>query len=258
MSNRTLLQLLAGAVILMTGCSDKQEPDTSQPLSGPFPYTLQNWDCGEWITLESPLDSEPFYCWPEGDLLFGSQVCKKCKSNRIVEIRTNREKILLIEDFNKTDCTKHEWIKGISGAAYATPSIRAGDAAVIYWENHLYIYWIQYIEDDGISFKWISISKDQFTQSTKLFWNTLSWQKHQAKDYFICNEKLQVPFHVHYHLNKIVLTIRYPLRYGELWDDDENTPYYIAVIREEDIDKNQIDLSHYRFKLWQDGMGDKR
>jgi hypothetical protein len=181
------------------GCADKHNQNIEVIISDPntiSPCFNQNWDCGKWTPVKENISDIRFYMWKTEERLFGCQICEICLSTRIVDMKTNQEKLFPSPEYQQSGCAKHTWVAGISDEVVQTEELRSGDAIVVYFNKKVYFLWIDNILSNGITdYKYAELSPNAYIKSiSKIQWDKLSWQKRQNKNCFLCDKDLQVSF----------------------------------------------------------------
>ncbi|MHC4157441.1 MAG: hypothetical protein ACYSSO_00025 [Planctomycetota bacterium] len=285
------LALLTVVLAICLLCSCRQNPGGVVEDSNNFSSSIlcwdQSWECGEWEPLE--LDStESIRTWDAinaGDGTYWS-ICDNCGSIRIFDIGSKKERTLLSPRSRLRPCDykwaaglsekqlvlygfdpivgEHKWIAGLSRRSFDL--IEAGDVLVAQQGNYLFVFMIQNIlgvalDDQRVEYRVARFGVgDRFP--IKIDLSVIKWKTSKSyKAFPIGGRKIE------FDLFPTILTNNKP-RFVEIFYDQ----YYggsdgpeavmgsnvakIAIIHKDDLAGNSIiDLRQYRFKSWEDGMG---
>lgn len=233
-----------------------------------FPRWEQSWDCGNWTAIvnEPPYKEVVTMTTRRGKVLYQS-FCGWCKSRRIVDPDTKRQRILLSPKARNEAC-EHRWLPGISQKTLEP--LEAGDALVVVYREQMYFLRIQELIRPIDSPEGCASALCEFTKiglgsglDTEIDFRRLSWKKGTAI------EVLPIPEHpVVFYVDSAengdespVMLFEYDAYYGHSYGPDARAyedSAHIAVIHKADLQKNSVvDLAAYPFKTWEDGLSNK-
>ncbi len=165
----------------------------------------------------------------------------------------------------------YEWIAGIYAASVRNDSIKEGDILFIIDRGRMYAVWITRLFDafkyeDKLSYKFAVVSSSG-DLPTKVNLGKLNWKSHTATEeipyadrtlHFITDMEI-----VNNQLTgRSFISIEYDDFYG-CYGGPPNYPdcpiaAHIAIVDKEYIAENNIvDLTKFRFKTWDDGLGNR-
>jgi hypothetical protein len=265
-----LLSIVILAVIV-NGCADKSATTPDLVISDPnrvFNCWEQKWDCGDWIPLKEKPDRSTYMRWKVKGDWFGCSVCEYCSANRIIHLGDNKERILYNLLTSHKQC-KHLWKKGTSEES--SDAIKKGEGFAVCSKGRLCIALVEEVEnsvsDDGtdnsyMRYKYAEIRRSDVEESSvKVRLNQLLWKTAECKKYFMFWNDIGIPVDFFYleEESQDAFVIRYPARYGgsKAYDNVDSSLYKVAIVDKKEINKGVVDLTKYRFKSWQDGMGNK-
>lgn len=241
--------------------------EDSNDFASSIPCWKQSWECGEW----SPLRRSPMahvFSWEAIDVGEGKyvSVCRKCESDRIMDFKMIKEKIILSSRPNAKDCN-HEWIAGLDRKS--TDLIEAGDVIAVQQRQQLFIFMIQEISGVSLDDQEVKCKVAMFDLegkwTMKIDLSKMGWKKETARKALpIDKGGIEFDlFRIDWTNNKPkFITILYDLCYGGFYSPEHlvvsNDITKIAVIHKDDMKASSIiDFRQYRFKSWEDGLGNK-
>jgi hypothetical protein len=281
--------LLASLLCSCSLCSCRRNPEgiveDSNNFSLSIPCWEQIWQCGNWKPLESNLNGE--WVFYEGN--WGMSICDNCGSIRILDFGNKKERTLFspTSRFRPSEYEwtaglsqrqlalygfdpifgEHKWVAGLSQRSFDL--IEAGDILVVQQRNYLFIFMIQEIsgialDDQEVRYKVAKFSlKDKWP--VKIDLSKVNWKERKNhKALPIAGRGIEFDLFPTVWTNDkpTFIEIFYDQYYGgsdgpeAVMGDDVAK---IAIIHKDDVQGDYIvDLRRYRFKSWEDGLGNKR
>lgn len=254
--------------LFCTGCSDESpSPFYIEKPEEYFPCWEQDGSCGKWNPIDEQIPEDSCQVvLTVGDRKLGKSLCEKCQSIRIIDLEGKRWRILESDYFESMKPCEHRWFRGTN--SQSVEPIQKEDLLVLYYKHELYLVQItDYNEDGDFRYKIAQVRKDQVSEEGRLFLETSDWknkkgQKHQYMDVFhvlkfsdtqvVTNVFIRLPDWTYY------FRIWYPYSYGGPYnpEDELSDIAHIAIIRKADLENSKtIYLKQYRFKTWEDGLG---
>lgn len=288
--NTVLLLTLLGVCLT---CSCRRNPDgiveDSNSFSLSIPCWEQSWKAGKWETLTLELDD---MIW--NSVVFLSKesvrlsICDNCGSVRVLDFGNKKERTL----FSSTSRFKpseyewtaglserqlalygfdpivgeHKWIAGLSRRSFDL--IEAGDVLVVQQRQHLFIFMIQKISGYALDNQEVRYKIAKFSLKDKcpirIDLSKVKWkEKKNHKAFPIAGRGIEFDlFPTIWTNNKPrFIEIFYDQYYGGSYGPEAvvgDDTAKIAIIHKDDLaDVSIIDLRHYRFKSWEDGLGNE-
>lgn len=258
--------------LFLFGCEphtdgDEEQPDSNNAVEPPrlFPCWSQSWQCGDWRPLTYQLDAgeciESYT--PDGKLLIRS-MCGWCQSVRLVDPDERTERIILSFEGRVKQC-EHRWEPAMHTRSF--DPIRQGDMLFVVYGKQMHV-----LEVEEYSFfgQQISYAIAQVTDTgrfpTKVDLKKLIWRSGSASN-SICVGSRKVDFgvgRVDIRGNgnpEEFVTISYDDYYGMMGSSTTVThrlPAHIAIVHKPNIENSPVvDLTEFRFKTWEDGLGNR-
>jgi hypothetical protein len=237
----------------------------SSDFASSIPCWKQSWECGEW----SPLLRDPnayVLSWEALDLGDGKylSICRKCDSDRITDFKRKKVKIILSWRPHAKTCT-HEWVAGFGRTS--SDLIEAGDVVAVQQRQRLFIFMIQEISGFGLNNQEVTCKVAKFDLKgkcpIKIDLSKMKWKEKTARNLPIDKGGIEFYlFPIDWTNNELkFIIILYDLLYGGFYTPEHlvgNNIAKIAVIHKDDMKTSSIiDFRQYRFKSWEDGLGNK-
>lgn len=273
--------LIIFMLIALAACDKKEiiiEPGTSIEPEEFFPCWGQTWKCGEWLPLERNLED-----YPEDTLSlkrtfdsnfrvvdeFFVSVCDLTNDMRLIDPKEKTYRIIKGLPHKNHVWRRYSWIAG--EMFDCRDPISEDDILIVVCESNMYAVWITRVfdswkyDDYDVSYK---IAQFNMTEEncSALDLGSLKWStfKRQEDIYFGNRYLLVYVNHLkHPVTDEYILSFQYDRCYGNktikgVYPPD--TPLaHIAIIHKDDYEYDEpIDLRHFRFKTWEDGLGNKR
>lgn len=268
MKFNTLVFLLSFLIFsLACGCDRKEEQsqaNTSRNVDTAFPCWEQSWQCGKWFPLTHKLDHAKVLEGetPDGKLLFLS-TCDLCDSIRLVNPEAMTERILLSPKGRAEEC-KHTWSSSVHNHSF--DPIKKGDAIFVAFGKEMYVLLVEsiFFPSNKISCKIAKItSTGEFVRRIRL--GELTWKRIEAEDNVAVGSRW-LPFYNSSLIDsndnvEYFLSITYDRYYGSLggasaWRYDPSSR--ICIVHKSYLESNsEVDLAEFRFKMWEDGLGNR-
>lgn len=274
-------------------CSCSRDPGgivvDSNNFSSSFPCWDQSWKAGDWETLILELDD---IIWDS--IVFLSKesvrlsICDNCESIRILDFGNKKERTIFSQTsrFQPSEYEwaaglsekqlalngfdpivgKHKWIAGLSRRSFDL--IEAGDVLVVQQRHNLFIFMIQKIsgialEDQEVRYKVAKFSlKNKWP--VKIDLSEVEWkERNKHKVLPIAGRGIEFDlFPTSWTNDKpMFVEIFYDQYYGGSSGPEAvigEDVAKIAIIHKDDlVGDTVIDLRQYRFKSWEDGLGNK-
>jgi hypothetical protein len=254
--------------LLIFGCDSRtnemqEQPDANNTfdLAGLFPCWNQTWECGEWQPLTHKLDSAECIegCTPDGKVLIMS-LCQWCGSLRLVEPEQMRERMVLSFEARRNAC-QHVWRPAFASSSF--DPIRQGDLLVVLSGQRMYVLVIKSFSffDEELAYD-VAMLTDIGRFVTKVDLKRVPWRSGTAAD-SIGIGCLEIEFVVErvqasdMRILEEFVCIKYDNYYGVM-GRSKATPSHIAIVHRSDIgDDSVVDLTQFRFKTWEDGLGNR-
>jgi len=267
--HKFILFLIALVFIYTSGFKNsRKQMDTTcvTDSNKAFPCWNQSWRCGKWEPLTYKLDARDILDGrtPSGKLLMIS-TCGWCNSIRVVDPENIKERILLSLKGRIKHC-KHRWRPAIH--SFSFDPIESGDALFIIYDKQMYALIIETIFTGFLDTQKISYKIAKVTNSasfpTRIHWKKLSWQSQMGKHHIPVGNRI-----ISFATSSIskedkddtkkYLDISYDNYYGSLGRPTEPKELlHIAVVHKSYLENNDIvDLTKFRFKTWEDGLGSR-
>jgi hypothetical protein len=235
--------------------------EDSNDFRSSLPCWEQSWECGRWVTSESyPKTEDAVYIFTADDKPLLMSVCEWCNSIRVVEAQNKIERIVLSPKGQKERC-RHKWIAGLHNWSFEP--VRSGDALFIIYNNQMYVVKVRQViwHEQKVICDLAKVADPNGILTTVNLGN-LTWQKLEAiREISICNHTIAffTPFDDD-DMNGSI-TIHYDRYYGcsygpEASQDSQNA--HIAIVQRAYLETNSVvDLTKFRFKTWEDGLGNR-
>lgn len=228
----------------------------------PLPCWDQSWDCGDWHPLDYILDQQTcFYTNMAGKTVLWSG-CRDCSSQRLINPENWTERIVLSYEGMIKNC-KHNWTP--STHAWSLDPIEQGDALIIVYKGHMYVVLIGKISvyADKVQYKIAEVPSSR-ELPLKINLNNLGWKKEHAKDKIPLADR-EIAFSTHEFdpgdgaKPREVLCVWYDYYYGGPTPNSKLcVPVHIGIVHRHDLPEYPIiDLTKFRFKTWEDGLGNR-
>jgi hypothetical protein len=238
----------------------------SSDFASSIPCWEQSWESGEW----SPLLRDPnayVFSWEALDLGDGKHlsVCRKCDSDRLMDSKGKKVKIILSSEPYAKDCN-HEWVAG--WGRKSSDLIEAGDVVAVQQRQRLFIFMIQEISGASLDDQEVTYKVAKFNLKgkcpIKIDLSKMGWKEKTARNLPTYKGGIEFYlFRIDWTNNEPkFIIILYDLIYGGFCGYDHlvagNDIAKIAVIHKDDMKTSSIiDFRQYRFKSWEDGLGNK-
>lgn len=258
-------------IMLLFACDSRREE--SQDRSGEnipikpakiYPCWNQTWECGDWYPLDPKLN--PDRCavgqTADGNYLMRS-MCLLCQSLLIVDPDKETQRIVLSFEGRAKQC-EHRWRPAVHTSSF--DPIRQDDILFVIHGKQMYALAIK-----GFSFfaEQFSCSIAQITDTgrfpakvdlQKLQWSssngTVSVRVGSRKmQFFIARVELAGDAKA-----EDFVTISYDHYYGMMGGPEAvpREPAHIAIVHKSDLANDSIvDLTRFRWKMWEDGLGNR-
>lgn len=253
------------AALCVTGLQKKARLETGTTTTEPdkvFPCWNQSWKCGDW----RPLTHMP----RRGEVTNESMatgVCGWCSSIRLINSKDRTERIIRSFRSRLNPC-KHRWTSGLHHKS--VEPIESGDALFIIYDDHMYALMVQKVfthlgHGKNISYKIARIT-DRGDFPTRINLEELSWKSQTAEGQIPIGDR-KIPFD-NWRVTpadgsdaRDFVTIAYDNFYGG-WRGPSATTHetsaHIAIVHQSDLESNRfVDLTKFRFKTWEDGLGNR-
>ncbi len=265
----------------ISGCKVDMEPVPNDGASSTkpeeiYPFWNQSWKSGTWRPLTyEPRPESYIYCKPdprrcpipaESTGTFYYSRCQSSGNIRIIDKDRKMERIIL-SGREEISIIKPEWKPAISNGPLAP--IRKGDALFMICKNEMYVVLIKTIspdQEDTMTYGFAAIPKDEGLP-TEVNMNKLQWRMQTGtKEIRFADRTLR--FYTGHSLprkgfSQIEVSISYDNYFGWYTGAPLEYPWetplaHIAVVDREYLEQNNlVDLTKFRFKTWEDGMGNR-
>lgn len=227
---------------------------------------LQHWNDGFWspssetATIRTE-EMVPFFTQDEQKYLWVS-LCRNCESVRIIDPNNRTERIIMSPQARTKQC-KHIWGPLISRDSFEL--IKPGDIIFVLYKGQMFIFKVTSMAGNNLVDQIIVYDRANISSGceiTRIKLDTVKWQKKCQTKTGIPVDHREINFTVSSFQNKTStpsMIIKYDQYYGGAFGP-EAVPYedsaHIAIVHENDLNDNQlIDLTKFRFKTWEDGLG---
>lgn len=221
----------------------------------PFLCSTQSIAAGYWEPSVYTQDKKI-----SGDMLgysydFFSLYCTKCLSIRLSNVQNFTTRLISFRESGMSECD-HYWVGGTH--SWSKDTIGVGDFLAIASDNSLYIIKVNELQRNGTGY---SIAHEPFVgikeNNNKLVLEELNWQETIGKSGFSVANRL-VPFRINESNGNLKLRVAYDNYYGGLESAlFPERSLLIAIIHTEDIQDSNVQLNYFRFKGWEDGLGNR-
>jgi hypothetical protein len=262
-------------LLILISCSCAySSPDSEWVSPKDMPCWQQSWSAGNWTpvppeicTPNEPKDALPIDVREKPDaepniVLYSSWAIRG--SRRIINPRTCKQRIILCNS-DKLNGLRGEWLR--SSGYTSADDLAKGDMLLLYFENMLYLIKIDQIycaeHLDMIDYGYSTIS-DSGKIPKQITLKGLHWKGFQSENGIKINDaKLKFATFILVQEKGLKdlgprMGIRYPFAYGYSGKpnikSDSEVPH-IAIIHQNKIKDNTIDVLKFRFKTWEDGLG---
>ncbi len=258
-------------VVFPLSLADGLEQPPNAPLNSRdpnmlFPCWAQSWRDGNWRPLASKVDTRYVLesYTPEGKLLMMS-VCRSCTSIRIIDPAANSERVLQSLRARLQNCS-HNWRP--SYHHWSRDPVEVGDILIIIYKQQMYALVLEHISPgafiDKISYRIAEVGQDG-TLPTVVNLEQLAWQSREAEEKLpIADRQLRFVISTHRLKSgdpKYTMSIWYDNRFGCMGGQMgrvHEAPFHIAIVHKGDLKDSRIaDLTQFRFKTWEDGLGNR-
>jgi hypothetical protein len=281
MKHRGLFIMIFFAFALVLCSCDNETPENQNSIPVDpevfFPCWRQSWKSGEWLPVTEKIYEKD--CWSisikereDGTSEGVSETCliSYCDIHREVRIvDTKNRKYRIYEHYNKSkNAGDHEWESSILNSSF-NPIVK-GDVLVIICQSSMFVVQIIDVYNlRGIKVRYKIANVDLTEENCKFFdLDKFKWKKRTCDGSFDLGIK-EIPLSTDsYKLpgtNKYPIGIFYDYFFGGYTNEfiNEDLPSgpvaRIAIIHESDyVNKGSIDLRQFRFKTWEDGLGNRR
>lgn len=228
----------------------------------PYPCWEQVWDCGDWRALSYEPNRETFFYTDVAGKTMLRSCCLECGSFRLINPENRTERVVLSYKSKIKNC-KHIWRPCVS--SWSLDPIEEGGAIIVIWRRQFYVVVIEKISfypDDKVVYKIAEVPSSE-ELPVKIDLNVLKWQEKETVSQAIPLAGREIVFstyeftaHTEVELGK-VLCIGYDYTYGGPSSSCKlRTPAHIAIVHKSYLKSNPIiDLTKFRFKTWEDGLG---
>lgn len=227
----------------------------------PFPCWKQSWDCGNWFPLSEQPESSSYFITDVANRDMAKSSCDICSSIRLIDFK-NREVRVVLSRRGKIRNCDHIW--RASGHAWSLDDIEPEDLILILYKKSIHVVVIDEMpmETDTAVYRIAEVKFDNAPPKSIDLAN-LKWNKRQAKEEIpFADQTLPICMYILTKEDKSeirhVLSLWYDFYYGgpPARATKEKTPAHIAIVHKRDLGKeSNIDLAKFRFKTWEDGLG---
>ena len=250
-------------IALIAPSKELFENDLSEQLKNHCYF--QHWSNGIWHPFSETATTRtkemvPFFTQDEKYLWVS--LCRECESIRIIDPNNRTERIIMSPQAKTKQC-KHIWGPLISRDSFEL--IKPEDIIFVLYKRQMYILKVTSITGTNLVDQKITYDKANISLNSdiaKINLGNLKWQK-------VCKAKTEIPvdkkvinFTVNSFQNKTydpAMTIKYDQYYGGVCCPDGisyEDSAHIAIVHKNDLNNNDlIDLTKFRFKTWEDGLG---
>lgn len=222
----------------------------------PFLCCTQSHTSGNWQPVQNwpkPASGKPIAI---GDLQMLTSYCPHCLSIRL--LNTGNFTIRILESGIISECPcNHHWMPGIH--AWSLENLKQGDYLFIVYDAMLFVIRIGPTSKNETLTYSISNLPLSKLNGTRVDLNKLAFQQEKQKlSFLLADRSLPFRFTKGSSGGPPCLHIWYDYYYGgfpsktSFWEK----PMFIAVAHPADLHDNEpVDLSSFRFKTWEDGLG---
>jgi len=218
----------------------------------PFVCDIQSDIAGNW----QPLEYKPHRYkllrrdkpWLQGSY------CPKCLSLRLINFWNFTERIMLSSRRNSNLC-KHSWLPGVH--AWSLEYLHVGDFLIVLYQEEVFCIRIDTISSNEINYSLAKISSLYSTHGM-LDLSDIEWENKTGCHFQIKDRTIYVKILEESDDSKAGISIWYDYYYGGFPEkaNFENSEVLMAIVHESDLqEKGKIHLNRYRFKSWEDGLG---
>jgi len=241
------------------------------------PCYEQQWDCGEWQSLNKKIDDKEYLILknpPSGKILYES-VCGECSSLRVIDPDNDEFRTILSYEGRISNC-KHIWKPGTH--SWSSEPIEAGDILFVIYKHRLYsvlidVISVDYVLDDSNTYfphgkLTYEVAEVKYPKESinNIKWKELPWKKifSDENEIQIGEKKIYLSILPSSESERVrdvegILFLAYDHYYGFLGEPEQKLVQpsaYIAIVHKSDLkEDNVIDIANYRFKTWEDGLG---
>jgi hypothetical protein len=262
-------------LIILISCSCAYSSSDSEWISPKdLPCWQQSWSAGNWIPAppelcgpDEPNDALPIEVREKPDaepniVLYSSWA--SCGSIRIINLRACKQRIILCNS-DRLNGLKGGWLRARPNSS--VDELAKDDMLLMYFKNSLYLIKIDRIcpaEHLNMIYYGYSTISDSGKIPKTISLKGLHWKGFQAENGIKINDaKLKFGTFILFQEKGLKdlgprMAVRYPFGYG--YSDkpeiksDADVPH-IAIVHQNKIKDNTIDVLKFRFKTWEDGLG---
>ncbi len=265
---KTIAKITLFLIVCFCGlgaCGQAIGNNCSAKFAERFSCWKQGWDAGEWqsIAYEPNISECGTIFTQQNDTLFIS-VCQLCHSIRVIDLKNKKERILLSPTAQEKNC-KHVWRAGFNKRSF--DPIWEGDMFFVVYKDKTYVVLVKEILGSGVFDRKVIYQIAQLENLVRISGNIklkeLAWKEGKAETEipigargikFIREWPEQENFPKYF-------VIEYDQYYGgspgpEARPDEDCA--HIAIVHKSNLkEMTVIDLTQFRFKTWEDGMGNR-
>jgi len=249
----------------VSGQSGDVQNQTIEDSNVPFPCWEQSWRCGKWRTFNYTLNDKEFLVRrvPEQETLLLS-TCSHCSSFRLVNPYEMTERIILSSRAKVKQC-EHEWRPAFHYSSFE--QIELYDIFFVVYDGRMYAIYLEEIFGDPFPNGNIVYQIAEVTGPENLpeevAWKELKWEVHEAEgelpvaDRTITFFTKSILVDNNRKIEKYV-SIAYDNPYGGKMTEKNQPDAHIAIVHNSYLINNPVvDLRKFRFKTWEDGLGNR-
>lgn len=256
--------------LIITGCHHKSEKPEDV-----YPCWTQSWKDGDWTDLHDLPASSTFsvtgpvkeieYPVAEKEAFdeFGVSLCFETMDIRILNLSEKKQRVIQCEWVGHGHDVQ-EWHPTLS--LHSANMIKSGDCLFIVYQSRLYAVWVnrifadhealvQFCEFQNPRLPVVIVGKDIVWKSEKLV------QKIVIGDRYIEFKTVPNPKPSdNSEEQRFCMVIFYDRGYGSTYPGlypGHFSAAHIAIVDREEFDLMNINLKNYRFKTWEDGLGNR-
>jgi len=257
-------------VILLSLCGQCRKRETNnsiiEEVCANIPCWNQSWKCGQWKSVNGSIErgKSIFIPTPDGSMVYFSS-CALCNSSYIRDPVGHRERIILTSKGLKYHC-EHKWRAAFNKRS--VEDIEPGDILLLVYKKEMYCIKITEIFGNDLSNQRILCQIAQVATEdirlNKIDLKKLIWRDKEANIAIPISSRL-LPFRVELFENgegerkDRLLHIEYDQYFagsgGPDTETDEESIHLAIVHKQEIANGNIVDLTKFRFKIWEDGLG---
>jgi len=235
-------------------CNQLSSRADAKKYVSPFMCSKQSVICGNWMPIKN---EHAFWSKPimKDNLSLQSSYCPLCQSIRILNFENHTARMISPDNKSPNPC-EHYWIPGIHSLSMDT--IKEGDCLVAYYAEKLFCIRIGGIKEETVCYSIAGfILADNETDTLDL--TQLKWENKSGKNFFYVGNR-GIYFKIADTKETKGLNIWYDYYYGGFPEKAtfEKDEVMIGIVHKTDISNdNIIKLNCFRFKTWEDGLGNR-